>query len=93
MNTAPACTTGCRDAAIRAITDERDQERTRRLHLAGERDEARSDLRRMHALIEAILRSGCAGPARTAQWREQAAAIAGRHTRDPRGGGTAGAGS
>jgi hypothetical protein len=57
-----------------------DNERTERLHRAGERDEARSDLRRMHRLALDVLATLPDGSARERRWRDKADAIIGRHS-------------
>jgi hypothetical protein len=57
-----------------------DNERAERLHRAGERDEARSDLRRMHCLALDVLATFPDGSARARRWRERADAIIGRHS-------------
>jgi hypothetical protein len=57
-----------------------DNERTERLHRAGERDEARSDLRRMHRLALDVLATLPDGSVRARRWRERADAIIGRHS-------------
>jgi hypothetical protein len=57
-----------------------DGERTERLHRAGERDEARSDLRRMHRLALDVLATLPDSSARARRWHEQADAIIGRHS-------------
>jgi hypothetical protein len=56
-----------------------DNERAERLHRAGERDEARSDLRRMHRLALDVLATFPDDSARARRWREQADRIIGRH--------------
>jgi hypothetical protein len=77
--TGPARIQAPRGPAEQVLRDELERERGERLHRAGERDEARSDLARMHRLACEILDAFTGSPATVAGWRERAARIAGCH--------------
>lgn len=67
------------DAEAEEWQERYEEEKLMRLHLAGERDEARSDLARMGRLAEEILGAFKGSPARVAVWRGQAERITSRH--------------
>ena len=64
-----------------------EEERSMRLHFAGERDEARSDLRRLQKVVAEILscyeNSGKLSLLQVARWRECAERITAKVTDEP----------